>query len=67
VIEEGLLVELRSIGKTFGSFQVLRNVDLKLRSGQTLALVGDNGAGKSTLIKIGQTLASFCSAGDRSR
>ena len=52
MIEEGLLVELRRIGKAFGSFQVLRNVDLKLKSGQTLALVGDNGAGKSTLIKI---------------
>jgi simple sugar transport system ATP-binding protein len=46
------LIELRRVSKSFGGFQVLRNIDLTLRVGKTLALVGDNGAGKSTLIKI---------------
>ncbi len=45
------LLELRGIHKSFGAVEVLRGVDLKVRSGRVTALVGDNGAGKSTLIK----------------
>ncbi len=46
------LMSLHGIGKSFGSRSVLRGVDLELRSGECLGLVGDNGAGKSTLSKI---------------
>jgi D-xylose transport system ATP-binding protein len=45
------LLSLRSIDKSFGAVQVLRDVDLDVSAGQVTALVGDNGAGKSTLIK----------------
>jgi simple sugar transport system ATP-binding protein len=45
-------VSLKGIRKTFGSHQALRGVDLDLRAGECLGLVGDNAAGKSTLTKI---------------
>lgn len=46
------VVALRSIGKAFGGFPVLRNVSLNLKRGVIHGLIGGNGAGKSTLIKI---------------
>ena len=45
-------LELRGITKSFGGVGVLHGVDIDLRPGEVLGLVGDNGAGKSTLIKI---------------
>lgn len=47
-----LLVDLRGITKSYGPVQSLRGVDLTLRRGEVLGLVGDNGAGKSTLMKV---------------
>jgi simple sugar transport system ATP-binding protein len=45
-------LELRGIAKHFGAIEALRGVDLQLRTGEVLGLMGDNGAGKSTLVKI---------------
>jgi simple sugar transport system ATP-binding protein len=46
------IVELRGIEKSFGSVRALQCVDVSVRRGEILGLLGDNGAGKSTLIKI---------------
>ena len=45
-------LEVRGLTKSFGALSVLRGIDLTLRQGEVLGLVGDNGAGKSTLVKI---------------
>lgn len=47
-----LLLESKSIKKSFGGIFALRGVDLKLHSGDVLGLLGENGAGKSTLMKV---------------
>ena len=46
------LVALRDIWKVFESVTVLRGIDLEIRPGTVLALLGGNGSGKSTIVKI---------------
>ncbi len=42
----------RGVSKRFGALTALADVDLDIRGGEVLALLGDNGAGKSTFVKI---------------
>lgn len=45
-------IEARSISKSFGQVNALRDVSLEAHAGSVTCLLGDNGAGKSTLIKL---------------
>ncbi|MEV6015175.1 MULTISPECIES: ATP-binding cassette domain-containing protein [unclassified Streptomyces] len=46
------IVELRGVGKSYGTVRALHDVSLEVRPGRVTCVLGDNGAGKSTLIKI---------------
>jgi ABC-type sugar transport system ATPase subunit len=46
------VLRLEHVQKSFGATQALQDINLHLKRGEVLALLGDNGAGKSTLIKI---------------
>ena len=45
------LLSLRSVDVAYGQVQVLFGVNLELREGETIALLGTNGAGKSTVLR----------------
>ena len=46
------VVSVRGVSKSFGDNRVLHEVDLAVRRGDRLAIVGPNGIGKSTLLKV---------------
>lgn len=50
------IIEARSIRKSFGNLEVLRGVDLSVRKGEIVSIVGKSGAGKTTLLQIIGTL-----------
>lgn len=45
------MIEINNISKKFGKFIALDNVNLCLKKGECIALIGPNGCGKTTLIK----------------
>ena len=47
-----LLLDVRSVTKSFGGVKALQGVNMAVRRGSVHALIGENGAGKSTLMKV---------------
>jgi len=50
------ILQLQRVSKDYDGVQVLRNVDLEVRRGESIAIVGPSGSGKSTLLNIIGTL-----------
>lgn len=46
----GVLLRAERVGKRFGGFAALQDIDLELRAGERLGLIGPNGSGKSTFV-----------------
>jgi branched-chain amino acid transport system ATP-binding protein len=46
----GPLLEVKGVGKRFGGFVALEDIDLTVNEGERLGLIGPNGSGKSTLV-----------------
>jgi len=45
-------IQLRSVGFSYGNRQVLHHIDLDIRRGELIGLVGSTGAGKTTLVNL---------------
>ena len=50
------MLKARSIHKSYGQLQILKGVDLEVKQGEIVTIVGASGAGKSSLLNILGTL-----------
>ncbi|WP_415717247.1 amino acid ABC transporter ATP-binding protein [Maridesulfovibrio sp.] len=45
------MIEIKNLHKSFGEFQVIKGIDLKVESGQVVCIIGPSGSGKSTVLR----------------
>ncbi len=53
------IIEFQDVSKAYGDLQVLRNLDMHVKSGEKLALIGPSGSGKTTILRILMTLETI--------
>ena len=47
-----IIMSLQNVEKNYGLTEILKNINLEVKSRETIGIVGGNGAGKTTLMKI---------------
>ncbi|HOK19499.1 MAG TPA: ATP-binding cassette domain-containing protein, partial [Thermosynergistes sp.] len=46
------MIKLERVSKSFGHLQVLKSVNLEVKSGEVVVVLGPSGAGKSTMLRV---------------
>src|SRR6185312_17561134 len=57
--ERDVVLRIESLHKRYGLIDVLRGVDLQVRSGERICIIGPSGSGKSTLLRCINFLEEF--------
>lgn len=47
-----MILEINNLSKTYGNKKILDNINLKLKEGEIISVIGASGSGKSTLLNI---------------
>jgi len=57
------LIEIRNLSKNYGSFRALRDINIAVKEGEVVCIVGPSGSGKSTLIRCINLLEDYSDVG----